>query len=588
MKRQHALRWALGAGIAALAVAAPLPGAVAAGIPSRPNVVVLMTDDQTLESLRVMPRLAEQLTAQGTTFRNSFVSYPLCCPSRATFLTGQYAHNHGVRDNGPPDGGYAALDYTTTMPVALQRAGYFTSHIGKFLNGYGATDPKQIPAGWSEWQASVDPSTYNYFNYSLNQNGTVTKFGAADQDYQTDVYARLAADAIRRRAAAPEPFFLSVAFLAPHAGGPRTGKAKPGEIPKPVPAPRHRGRFAAEPLPTDVSFNEEDVSDKPAFIRNAGRFSAARVAEITASYRTRLESLLAVDEAVDTIVRVLEETGKLNSTVIFFTSDNGFFHGEHRRAAGKVLAYDPSTRVPLIVRAPGIPGGQVVTQPVANIDLAPTIFELTGATPLRTMDGRSLIPFLTDPGRKRLGRDLLIESGPFSDPKRRSYAAIRTPQYLYVEHSTGEKELYDVRRDPWQVDSRHADPAYASIMAELARRLANLRTCVGESCRRGPRIALSLIYRSGRYRGGRRLRCADSNVGARLVGEDTGLVSRVNFLVDGRLIARDDARPFGRIIPRRRMRTNQSKPPSLIRAYITLSDGRNITYDRVLRVCPPA
>jgi N-acetylglucosamine-6-sulfatase len=272
-----------------------------------PNVLVIMTDDQTVESLRVMTNVKRLLRDRGTSFSNSFVTYALCCPSRATFLTGQYAHNHGALGNKPPHGGYARLDRTNTLPVWLQDAGYYTAHLGKYLNGYGRRSPTEIAPGYDEWRGSVDPSTYRFYDYTLNENGRLTTY----RRYQTDVYARKAARIIERRAPAERPFFLWVAFLAPHGGGPRKPD-DPSTLATPVPAPRHRDDFAAEPLPRPPGFNEADVSDKAAGIRNRPLLTRSQIGEIREMYQQRLESLLAVDEAVATMS--LRSGGRASST----------------------------------------------------------------------------------------------------------------------------------------------------------------------------------------------------------------------------------------------------------------------------------
>jgi arylsulfatase A-like enzyme len=444
---------------------------------ARPNVVVIMTDDQTAESVRVMTNVRRLLRDRGATFANSFVGFALCCPSRATFLTGQYAHNHGVLGNAPPTGGYAKLDHTNTLPVWLQEAGYYTAHLGKYLNGYGRSDPREIPPGYDEWRGSVDPSTYRFYGYTLNENGGLVTY---ERRYQTDLYAQKAVGFIQRRAPLEQPFFLSVAFLAPHSGGPREPDDPVGQA-TPVPAPRHRNDFDSAPLPRPPGFNEPNVADKPVGIRSRPLLTQARIRTIRENYQQRLESLLAVDEAVATIVAALRRTGELDDTLIVFTSDNGFFHGEHRVPAGKVLLYEPSIRVPLIVRGPGIPAGLRLTQRVSNIDLAPTVADAAGATPGRVMDGRSLLPLFAD-SQLTLGRDLLVERGPGPG----TFAAVRAPHYLYAEYGNGEQELYDLARDPYELQSRHADPAYAAVKADLALRLAHLRTCSGATCRTRP------------------------------------------------------------------------------------------------------
>ena len=222
---------------------------------AKPNIVLIETDDQTVESMRVLTRVQALIGTEGATFDNSFASFALCCPSRATTLTGQYAHNHGVLGNAPPDGGYTKLDGANTLPVWLQRAGYYTAHLGKYLNGYGRENPREIPPGWSEWRGSVDPSTYRFNGYTLNENGTLTTYAR----YQTDLYAEKAVEIVTRRAREAQPFFLWVAFLAPHSGAPRDTD-DPRNLATARPADRHRNRFANEPLPTPPSFNEADVS----------------------------------------------------------------------------------------------------------------------------------------------------------------------------------------------------------------------------------------------------------------------------------------------------------------------------------------
>ena len=304
-------RWiVLAALVAGVAAVGALNGAASSGKSKsssavRPNVVVLMTDDQTVESMRVMPNVKTLIADQGVTFDNSFVSYSLCCPSRSTFLTGQYAHNHGVWGNAAPNGGYYKLDSTNTLPVWLQRAGYQTIHLGKYLNQYGTRNPREIPPGWGQWYGTPDPSTYRYLNYQINENGNLVQFGNAAADYKTDVESRLAVDLISRQAADPRPFFMWVAFLAPHSGGPRDAD-DPSGIATPSPAPRDKNRFANEPLPMPPSFNEADVSDKPAAIRNRPLIGPARINAIRENYQQRLESLLAVDDAVAQIVNELD------------------------------------------------------------------------------------------------------------------------------------------------------------------------------------------------------------------------------------------------------------------------------------------
>jgi N-acetylglucosamine-6-sulfatase len=561
----------LAAASAALTVSALLAvqsgsGAVAQ---ARPNILMLMTDDQTVESLRVMANVNSLLVRQGVTFSNSFASFPLCCPSRATYITGQYGHNHTIMGNAAPAGGYDKLAPThgNTLPAWLQRAGYTTVHVGKYLNGYGRARPLEVPAGWTEWYGSTDPSTYRFYNYQLNENGRLVTYGTGAANYQADVYNRKAVEIVRRLAPTEKPFFLSVAFLAPHSGGPRDSD-DPANQATPSPAPRHRNAFANQPLPTPPSLNEADVSDKPAAIRNRRVIPTARLNAIRENYQQRLESLLAVDEAVRDILSALEATGELGRTYVLFTADNGFFHGEHRVPDGKVLVYEPSVRVPLLLRGPGVPRGAERSNLVANVDLAATILDAAKAAPVgRRLDGRSLLPFARDP-LVRSGRDILLETP--------SYSAIRTPQHVFVQHSSGEQELYDLTADPHQLTSLHADPRFAALKADLGARLTRLRTCAGDACRRGPDLSLRLRYRAGGAK------CARTNVRLRVSGSSASRISAVTFYRGSRAIKRDTRAPYTAVVSRRRLGIRSA---TLLRALVTLKDSRSASLDRSLRRC---
>lgn len=446
--------------------------------PERPNVVVIMTDDQDAASLRYMPQVKRLLIDQGTTFTNSFASYALCCPSRATFMTGQYPHNHMVLDNHWPDGGYRRLP-KETLPVWLTRSGYATAHFGKFLNEYGSDRPEEIPPGWRDWYGTVGGSAYRMWGYRINENGVIRGYGSRDgqepQFYQTDVLADKAVGYLRQHTRGNRPFFLSFAPLAPH-----TEPYWKGDDPYvwrgPRPAPRHRGKFAGTPLPRPPSFNEADMNDKPKHQRPP-RIGQARIREMAADYRMRLESLQAVDEAVARMVRVVSEAGQLHRTVFVFTSDNGYLMGQHRWPGNKIQPYEESIRVPLVVRGPGFPKGRRVSTPVSNVDLPATILAMSGARPTVAVDGRSLERL----ARRNVRRDILIETGPRRSGAR-WYAAIRTERYLYVEHSSGARELYDLYSDPYQLNSRHKDPRTASLRSNLSMRLRALRACSGRSC----------------------------------------------------------------------------------------------------------
>ncbi len=470
----------------------------------RPNLVVIMTDDQDQRSMSVMDKVNQLLAYGGTTFSNHFVSYSLCCPSRASFLTGQYAHNHKVLGNIPPGGGYYALDHSNTLPVWLQNAGYRTAHIGKYLNGYGTPSaselakideyvPKdyetlasiipppsatQIPPGYTEWYGLVDPFTYAYYNYIINENGQLIKYGDKPEDYQSDVLTEKAVNFIERTQDNSTPFFLVVAYVAPHAG-------LPNPPTEPEPAPQYKNALKNCTLPRPPSFNEADVSDK-AQVNQFPKLKPLDIKAIESSYCNRLRSLLSVDDGVEKITQALKRAGKLENTFVFFVSDNGYMEGQHRIPAGKGFAYEESSRTPLLVRGPGVTAGSSIGQIVGNIDLAPTMVELAGAKANRVMDGLSLTKLIRDPqGSWR--KDYLLESLQIY-----LYSALRNDQYLYAEfpidRKSSEVEFYNFvkdschQADPYQLESQAKNSCYASVLKQLARRLQELRTCSGESC----------------------------------------------------------------------------------------------------------
>jgi N-acetylglucosamine-6-sulfatase len=466
---------AIGALVTAGSGASPASPEPAAAAPAKPNVLVIESDDQTVESMKAMQNVNSLIGANGATFTNSFVNYSLCCPSRSTFLTGQYEHNHRVLGNSGPFGGFQrfeALHGDNNLAVWLKNAGYYTGLIGKYLNGYD-NDPA-VPPGWSEWHAAA-PMTQEVYDYTLNNNGNLATYGDGVADFKQDVLTGKALDFVRRRAPRPKPFFLWLTYTAPHAGGPDPNPQPPSDCQDTAkPAPRHAHSFDSEPLPTPPNFNELDVSDKPAAIQRRPLLGPTQIANVQRKYRCRLESILSVDEGVKRLVDALQASGELDNTLIVYTSDNGFFAGEHRIPSGKLHIYEESIRVPLEMRGPGIPPGVSIDPLVINADLAPTIVDAAGATPGLTMDGRSLLPVTRNPAIEDQ-RQLLVE-----EP---SFEAIRTERYMYAEHGTGEQELYDLAIDPYELQSVHDDAAYASVKAQLANRLHRLETCSGASCR---------------------------------------------------------------------------------------------------------
>ncbi|MGZ5323379.1 MAG: sulfatase family protein [Solirubrobacterales bacterium] len=546
----------------------------------RPNIVLVMSDDQAAETQRFMPRTNDLLGRGGVTFTNNFVSYPLCCPSRATWLTGQYAHNHGIRGNQPPAGGYSKLDKSTTLPVWLRRSGYYTGHIGKFLNGYGNTSPDtEVPPGWSEWYGALDDpdaftgGTYTMYGYTLNENGAVVHYGSTPDvvdpaTYQTDVYAAKAEDFVRRRAPSRKPFFLSVATLASHT---EAGAACNCAGNNPRAAPRHEGALTSELPLSSPSFNEADVSDKPAAIRALTPMTPAQQETVRERYRAQAESLLAVDELVGRVAAALKAKGELKNTVIIYTADNGFFHGQHRVRQGKVRLYEESIRVPLLIRGPGLPQGKRRAQPTANVDLAPTIADFADARPLRRQDGRSLVSLARDkllwPGRP-IGLEAFFNSDPDEDPETppTNYRAVRTDRYLYAEYGTGELELYDLLTDPYELQSRHADPSLAAVRAALDRLLDRTAGCAGSGCAARPKLKLALGFRKGAG-------CVASGVRIRIKGGDARGVVAASFYANRRKAGSDGSAPFARKAGARLLRGARNR----LTVNTTLLDGRRAT-----------
>ena len=428
----------------------------------RPNIVFIFTDDLDTGSVSVMPKLKSLLIEEGTTFNNAFVTDPLCCPSRATFLRGQYSHNTKIAGNSSPEGGHAKFQRLgldrSTVATWLDDAGYDTIYLGKYMNGYGS-GTHYIPPGWDRWFGWLGHYHSPGGEYRLNENGRIKSYDL-DQIHDTDLLKEKAVNFIKGHRA-EGPFFMYLAPNAPHT---------PAYVAK-----RHEGMFSDRPLPRPPAFNEEDISDKPEIVRRP-KLSHKEIKDLGNLYRKRLAALQSVDGMVNDVVSALRDTGQLDETYVIFASDNGYLFGEHRRTE-KSLAYEESIRIPFIVRGPGVPQ-QRVNHLVINNDFAPTVAELAGVAPPSFVDGKSFAPLLgiEKPGLGEWRTGFLVEH---VTP---TYQALRTNKYTYVEWSGGAKELYDLSEDPYQLRSRHntADPV---LIGQLESQLAVLRNCVGEQCR---------------------------------------------------------------------------------------------------------
>ena len=446
----------------------------------RPNIIFILSDDEDLALHVHMPKTKALLHDHGTTFDNYFVSYALCCPSRATTLRGQYPHNTRVEGNAAPTGGYQkfrSLGHdSSTVATWLRAAGYHTAMFGKYMNGYQPADG--APAGWSEWYGVGNG--YPSYDYTMNENGTFVHYGHRPEDFLVDVIAHKAADVIRRGAKDKTPVFLYIAPFTPHA--PATA------------APRHEALFADARLPHPASFDEADMSDKPTPMNNRPHLAPRMIARMEDLYRRRLRSLQSVDDLVDSVVNALRSTGGLENSYIVYASDNGFHMGEHRLAQGKNTAYETDIRVPFVVRGPGVPAGRHETAMVLNNDLALTFADIAGARVPAFVDGRSFLPLLSAnrPAwtrtafmiERRGGRDAQEELGDGGDMRNpNSFNAIRTEQYTYVEYGNGTLELYDLRTDPDQLTNVATLPGNSDILHRLSMQLATLAKCGARTCR---------------------------------------------------------------------------------------------------------
>src|SRR4051794_8258030 len=329
-----------------------VPAANAAQSPRPPNIIVIQTDDQDNGTVNqhVMPNVTRLISGAGTTFTDYIDSGPLCCPSRAVMLTGQYGHNNGVMWNGPNSYG-DLIGKDDTLPVWLHRDGYVTAHVGKYLNNYerDVPDPNDVAPGWDQWHTALEGSTaLPYYDYTLHENGRTVAYGSSKADYMTRVLNRKALTMIHRYASGPKPLFLALDQVAPHQGPSRDSRCSRGA---PLPAPSDLGLFKNAALPMSPAFNEANVSDKPRFVRDTPRLTQAEIDNLQRINGCRLASMRAVDRGVRRIVRALRREHELKNTAILYTSDNGYLLGQHR-LEGKIAPYEDSLHVPLIMRVP--------------------------------------------------------------------------------------------------------------------------------------------------------------------------------------------------------------------------------------------
>jgi N-acetylglucosamine-6-sulfatase len=465
----------------ALAAASDPTGGTPVGAgtaPTRPNIVFVLTDDLASNLVRYMPHVLS-MERHGETFSNYFVTDSLCCPSRASILTGRFPHDTAVFSNEPPYGGFPVFhergEEQQTFAVALQAQGYRTAMMGKYLNGYqpdsteGGATP-YVPPGWNEWDVAGDG--YPEFDYAMNSDGTVSSYGEEPQDYLTDVLADKSLRFIDQSAARHRPFMLEIAPFAPHA--PFT------------PAPRDATDFPGLRAPRNPAFNAATIG-APAWLRDFLPLRPGQIRKLNRQFRKRAQAVQAVDRMIGEIEAELRAKGLARSTYLVFSSDNGLHMGEHRLIAGKLTAFDSDIKVPLVVVGPGVPSGRSVSAMAENIDLCPTFEQLGGAPVPSSVDGHSLTTLLHGAPATKWRREILVEHhGPDIGPKDPdlptrgagnppSYEAIRTPASLYVEYATGEREYYDLHKDPFELRNLAAElsPAHERRLHNTLRRIAD-------------------------------------------------------------------------------------------------------------------
>lgn len=447
----------------------PAKVGAAAPPPAKPNVILWLTDDQTMESVAKMPYLSSQL-GRMVSFRSAFVENGLCCPSRATILSGQYDTHTGVTNNAQGQ----RFDRTKNLGMWLQAAGYRTGLFGKLLNAYPYGKPPLPWPGWNDWQVTIGVQAYKQYNYLLTNNGKVEKYGARPADYQVDVLTAKAASFAVGSAQAGKPFF---GYLAP------TATHMPWRA-----SPSRTGMFAKTPVPHSPDFNQPVYPGMPKYLARRAPISPSLADNLR---RREWAAAVSVDDAVQRLDRALQSvrysdgSTAYDRTVLVFMTDNGYAFGEHRWFT-KRCEYDECVRTPLLVRYPGVPGGVDATHLITNTDIAPTLLEIAGGRSTRTPDGRSFLPLVKrQPVTGWRGSLLLHWSG--GDPRGRPTArdavpafwGVRTTAYKYVELATGERELYDLRIDPYEMRNRYGDPAYGRVQAALQAELAALKRSAG-------------------------------------------------------------------------------------------------------------
>ncbi|MDP3967537.1 MAG: sulfatase-like hydrolase/transferase [Nocardioides sp.] len=473
-----------GAGAAPLGEAVSAASRVTAQDPDAPdgashrNVLFLTVDDAAIGDLDAMPLARSVLGEAGTSYTQAVAPTPICVPARASMITGQHADNHGAHTISGPQGGAAAFEDDDTLPVALEEAGYETLMVGKYLNGWGADGDLDPPPGWTHWRGTVDPSTYSFFTPTLSVDGRPRSFFR----YNSDLFSDLLEDFLRDPGREGRPWFGWVNFVAPHTGSPNVRTEPPNRfahclvdrpVRVPVPAPRHEGSASFTPLPDTPDLFAESEPGAPSL--DGPTWTLCGREMVQRAHQLRLESLRAVDEAVDRAVATLEEIGQLDDTLVLLVSDNGFVTGQHNRY-GKLVPYDQILRVPVLVRGPGFDAGSREGASITMADLATTIAAHAGVRPGRVQDGYPL----TDLPRDRV---VPLVAWPVRDGSRPLYRGVRTTRFTHALFTDGRELLFDRRVDPAELRNLVDDPAYADTLRAARTATETLAGCAGAECR---------------------------------------------------------------------------------------------------------
>jgi N-acetylglucosamine-6-sulfatase len=475
-----------GSGLTSPTGASPVPTpTVPAVAATKPNIVFILLDDGEDAMVSNMPRIRANFIDRGLRFTNAFSNTPLCGPSRANILAGQFSHNTGVISNAGGDAGYPAWEArgydANSIGPWLKAAGYKTGIFGKYQNDYPTSKPETfVPPGWDDWRVVMSDREASNDFYTLNENGSLRLYSSNNNGYQADILSERMQSFLRSAESNDsQPFFAFLSLGAPHTPT--------------APAARHLSAYPGATAPRGPSFNEADISDKPRWLRDQSPFiTGPTIAEIDGDYRGSLQALLAVEEAVDALFQTLDQLGEASNTYVFFTSDNGVHRGEHRLRGGKNTPYEESIRMPFYVRGPGVPTGRTIEHLSGLVDLAPTFLAMAGATIPPQVDGMSLTPLLgaTPPEISTWRQEMLIEHPagaglPIQIPP---YYGVRTATELYVEYDSGDPEYndkteyYDLRADPYELTNLVRQTS-SSVLARLSARVAALKACRGSACR---------------------------------------------------------------------------------------------------------